>query len=91
MSSELRAIGHALDPVFALPIETVLEDDTFNGLALRIFRFQFEHNGPYAAWCRLRGRLPDAVSHWSAIPAVPTAEFKGVALVAGDVARARPA
>jgi hypothetical protein len=88
VSSELRAIGEALDPVFALPFEPALEDGAFEALALRIFAFQFAHNRPYAAWCARRSRTPATVRHWQEIPAVPTAAFKEVALVAGPVARA---
>jgi len=88
VSSELRAIGEALDPVFALSFESALDAGAFDALALRIFAFQFEHNRPYAAWCRRRSRTPASVRHWQDIPAVPTAAFKEVALVAGPAARA---
>ncbi|HSJ14256.1 MAG TPA: hypothetical protein VK939_07565 [Longimicrobiales bacterium] len=60
-----------------------LGDEEFDALALRIFRFQFERNVPYAAFCERRGLTPDAVAHWSEIPAVPTAAFREVELIAG--------
>lgn len=58
-------------------------DDEFDALARAVFRFQFEHNLPYRAWCERRGRAPEQVDHWTAIPAVPTAAFKEVVLVTG--------
>lgn len=76
------------DQVIALcarGVDRPLEDAVFDALARRIFAFQFERNGPYAAYCRRRGRTPDDVAHWSEIPAVPTAAFKEVRLVAGRV------
>ncbi|MGD8277069.1 MAG: long-chain fatty acid--CoA ligase, partial [Gemmatimonadota bacterium] len=84
MSADLAAIGAALEVLFAMPFDATLDDATFNALARRVFAFQFENNAPYAAWCRRRGRTPDTVDHWTDVPAVPTAAFKEVALVAGD-------
>lgn len=48
---------------------------SFEELALRVFRFQREHNAPYAAFC---GGAP--VRHWRDIPAVPQSAFKHAAL-----------
>jgi hypothetical protein len=64
-------------------------DDRFNSLARDVFAFQFEHNPPYAAYCRRRGITPHTSSHWSEIPPVPTGAFKEVPLVAGDPASAQ--
>jgi hypothetical protein len=84
--------GHDSFPVnaalFEQPFDEPLSDDAFNQHALRIFAFQFEHNAPYAAYCVRRERTPAAVAHWTQIPAVPTAAFKEVALVAGNAERA---
>jgi hypothetical protein len=66
-----------------------LSDGEFDALALRVFAWQFERNLPFAAFCRRRGRTPDSVAHWTDVPAVPTAAFKEVPLVAGDPARAQ--
>lgn len=60
-----------------------LSDDDFNALALRVFRHQFALNIPYRRYCERRNRTPDDVEHWTAVPAVPTAAFKEVQLVAG--------
>lgn len=48
----------------------------FDRLALAVFRYQFERNAPYQAFCRARGATPDSVRGWREIPAVPTAAFK---------------
>jgi hypothetical protein len=78
-----RAIRASLVDLFSQPLDDPLDDGTFNDMALRIFAYQHEHNHPYAAFCDSRGRTPDKVDHWTQIPAVPTAAFKEVALVAG--------
>ncbi len=88
MSAELAAIGEVLDAFFEMSFDATLDDAAFDALAHRVFAFQFARNAPYAAWCRRRGRTPESVRHWTDVPAVPTAAFKEVALVAGDVADA---
>jgi hypothetical protein len=70
--------------LFQRRIDEPLADDDFDALALRCFAFQFERNVPYAAFCRRRGLTPETVSHWSDIPAVPTAAFRTVELTAGQ-------
>ncbi|HSL71379.1 MAG TPA: hypothetical protein VK864_14125 [Longimicrobiales bacterium] len=70
-------------------LETPTTDTLFDALARDVFAFQFEHNAPYAAYCRKRGLTPARIAHWSEIPPVPTAAFKEVALVAGTLADAQ--
>jgi hypothetical protein len=48
----------------------------FQTLALDLFKHQFEHNKPYAAFCAAQKRTPDAVHAWQEIPAVPIHAFK---------------
>jgi len=55
-------------------------DARFDLLAQTLFAFQFEHCEPYARFCRGRGISPDAIGHWSEIPAVPAGAFKEVVL-----------
>src|SRR5688500_18084431 len=73
---------------FARGFDTPISADTFENLALRAFRTQFELNPPYRAYCERRGRTPDNVAHTGEVPAVPTAAFKEVALCIGDPATA---
>src|SRR5688572_4719474 len=77
----LRAI---LVDLFRHPIDEPIDDDEFNRAALRVFQYQFARNRAYAAFCVRRERHPDDVDHWTAIPAVPTAAFKEVPLIAGN-------
>ena len=52
----------------------------FSTLALELFALQFRHNAAYQKICTARGATPDRVTHWSQIPAVPTAAFKWLEL-----------
>lgn len=85
---EGRALRAILVDLFSRPLNEPLDDDAFNRIALRVFAYQFERNAPYAAFCRRRERTPDDVTHWTDVPAVPTAAFKEVALVAGAATNA---
>jgi len=78
-----RAVMAALQASFARPFDNPLDDAAFDRLARDIFAWQFGRNDPFAAYCTRRGRTPDSVMHWSEIPAVPTAAFREVALIAG--------
>ena len=55
-------------------------DAEFNGMAMVLFALQFARNQPYRKLCEARGVTPDSVTHWSQIPAVPTAAFKELEL-----------
>jgi hypothetical protein len=88
MGDEGRMLRQRLLATFRQPIDTPLPDHVFNDLALAVFGWQFERNPAFAAFCRNRGRTPGSVVHWTEVPAVPTAAFKHVALVAGDPAGA---
>jgi hypothetical protein len=63
-------------------IERVLEfirgttDETFEGLALEVFAFQYQRNSVYRRFCDRRGVTPDTIVRWDDIPPVPTAAFK---------------
>jgi hypothetical protein len=83
-----RTIRSSIVDLLAHPLDEPVDDVTFNRVALRAFEYQYSRNAPYAAYCRRRERAPESVDHWTAIPAVPTAAFKEVALAAGDPAAA---
>ncbi|MEK7707623.1 MAG: hypothetical protein AAB380_06480 [Verrucomicrobiota bacterium] len=51
-------------------------ENGFDPLARELFAFQFAHNAPYRKFCEARRATPQAVTHWTQIPAVPTAAFK---------------
>jgi hypothetical protein len=84
--SDIRAALHA---VMQRGADSPIATDEFDALALQSFTHQFEHNAPYRAYCERRRLTPANVSGWTEIPAVPTAAFKEVALVAGDPADAQ--
>ena len=88
LDAEGLALRARLLHVFEADPAAPLDDAAFDTLARDIFAWQFERNLPLAAWCRRRGRTPADIDHWSEIPAVPTAAFKEVALVAGSPADA---
>src|SRR5579864_2093191 len=53
-----------------------LDDDDFDGLAIRLFRFQFKGVIPYRRFCENRGVDPSRVTRWEDIPALAVAAFK---------------
>jgi hypothetical protein len=55
-------------------------DIEFNGMALMLFTLQFDHNPAYRKLCEARKIAPENVTHWTQIPAVPTAAFKELEL-----------
>ena len=59
---------------------SIVPDDDFNGLALRVFRHQYEGSRVLRAFWDRRGATPATVRHWTEIPGVPTAAFKEAAL-----------
>ena len=81
-------IRRALTAAFARPPESPVPDADFDALARAIFAWQYENNPPFAAYCNRRGRQPANVREWTEIPAVPTAAFREVALVAGPAEQA---
>src|ERR1700741_1506979 len=50
--------------------------ETFDSLALEVFRFQFEHNPVYRTFAQKLGRTPDVVNDVSRIPFLPVELFK---------------
>ncbi len=73
-----RQVIHLIEALAGTPeaLEQGRLEERFNELARELFRWQFERNEALHKWCVARGRTPGTVSHWSQIPAVPTAAFK---------------
>jgi hypothetical protein len=69
------------------PLDRPLPDDDFDGLARRVFAWQFASNPIYRVFCEGRGVTPDTWRGWEAIPAVPTRGFKELDLISGDPGR----
>lgn len=51
-------------------------EETFEGLALEVFAFQYRQNTAYRRFCDGRGITPGTIASWKDIPAVPTSAFK---------------
>ncbi len=56
--------------------EDALGEEEFNRLALRLFALQHEAVPIYRQFCDHRKVVPDAVRHWSGIPALPAGAFR---------------
>jgi hypothetical protein len=85
---DVETLRSTLTGLFTRPFDEPIDDTTFNTTALSTFALQYARNEPYRAFCDRRARTPATVTHWTAIPPVPTAAFKEVALVAGKAAAA---
>lgn len=88
LDAQGRSLLAELATHFRRPVTATLSEAEFDALARRIFAYQFQRNAPYAAFCGARGRRPDTLETWRDIPAVPTAAFQEIDLVAGDVSAA---
>src|SRR5207245_5376395 len=64
-------------------------DESFEALALEVFRYQFESVCPYRRYCEERGANPATIRHIADIPAVSNVAFK-FADLATDEARLSP-
>ncbi len=60
----------------------------FHALALELFRYQFDKNALYQAYCRAQQRTPENVTTWQDIPAVPISAFKSAELATFPVGQA---
>ena len=70
--------------IFLGGVGSTCSDETFNRMALKAFRFQCGANGPFGAFIKHRGVVPEAVTHWGEIPHLPTRAFKNADLFTGD-------
>ena len=61
--------------------------ERFDTLALDVFAHQFAHCAPYRQFCLRRGRTPDSVAEWDAVPPVPIVAFKRADLCCGEPVR----
>lgn len=65
-------------------------EEDFDGLARRVFGWQFELCAPYRALCTRRGVTPESLAHWREVPAVPATAFKYFDLVSAPEHRQTP-
>lgn len=57
-------------------LDTPINDQDFNTLALGVFAYQYQENRAYQKFCHALGQNPDLINHWHDIPALPTDAFK---------------
>jgi hypothetical protein len=77
-----RELRDELLTLFRLGGEPLIDDAAFTALALRVFAYNHDRVAAYAGYCRARGVGPTSARHWTEIPAVPTAAFKELDLIA---------
>ena len=65
---------------FAVQLHGLIGKRQFSELALELFALQFQHNPAYRKICEARKLSPQALEHWTQIPAVPAAAFKELEL-----------
>ncbi len=63
-------------------------DQTFNDLALRLFRYQYERNAPYRRYCDSKKATPDTVDRWEVIPHLPVTAFKWAEITCRPISEA---
>jgi hypothetical protein len=55
-------------------------EEAFNAIALKLFKFQFQHNVPYKKFCQSKRKTPLTVKYWREIPPMPIQGFKELTL-----------
>ncbi len=65
-----------------------MAEEEFNELAMAAFAFQRGQNPVFGRFVEARGLERGSVTHWTAVPMVPTTAFKRLPLVCGDPASA---
>lgn len=76
------SIRDTLLALFGAGADRPLDDEAFDRHARCIFTYAFDHVPAYAGYCRARGIHDGVVAGWRDIPAVPSAAFKELRLLA---------
>ena len=79
MNKELSSFAARLRRLI-VEFQPSISDGQFSELALELFALQFKNNSAYQKICQARRLTPEVVTHWTQIPAVPTAAFKELEL-----------
>jgi hypothetical protein len=82
LNPEGRALRDELVHLMEAGADSELEDARFDELARRVFAYNYHHVPAYAGYSMARGHTPDTVRTWSEIPAVPTAAFQDLEIMA---------
>ena len=65
-------------------IFNIKSEQDFNGLAIEVFKFQYENNTTYQQFCKLLNILPNQVKQIDQIPFLPITFFKTHSIKTGD-------
>ena len=76
----LDSLANALGAAMAEGVGRSWSDERFEGLARRVFAYQFASNPVYRAFCEGRGVTPERLESWTEAPAVPVNAFKALDL-----------
>lgn len=82
LDPEGRALAETLTALFGRGADTPLDDSAFDEHARRVVDYAIRRIPAYAAYCRARGIVAGDVPGWRDVPAVPTAAFKELRLLA---------
>ncbi len=88
VSESIADIRNSILEMIGKGADQLRDDSAFNELALRLFAYQFQTNGPYRRFCERRGRTPVTVQNWREVPPVPIAAFKELTLACQPVEQA---
>ncbi|HUI07970.1 MAG TPA: long-chain fatty acid--CoA ligase [Verrucomicrobiae bacterium] len=80
MDQTALKLQHRVLALMARGVAQPASEDEFNGLACAVFEFQYERCGVYRAYCEQQKCVPETVSHWKQIPAVPASAFRDFTL-----------
>ena len=80
-----QGLAEEVKEILRRGVHEPLPAQTFNDLAVRIFRFQCRSNRAYGGFVARRGVSPEKVTRWEEVPLLPTRAFKSTALVSGDL------
>ena len=82
LDPEGRDLAADLAALFRRGADAPLDEDAFDRHARRVLDYAIRHVPAYAGYCRARGVIAGDMAGWRDIPAVPTAAFKELRLLA---------
>ena len=81
MAESFEQLASELARLFSSGVEQPWGEETFDRWAVRVFRWQFEHNAAFRGYCTRRHATPESVRRWEQVPPVPTTAFKHLRLL----------
>ena len=81
MAESFEQLASELARLFSRGVEQRWGEGTFDRWAVRVFRWQFEHNAAFRGYCTRRHATPESVRRWEQVPPVPTTAFQRLRLL----------